>query len=255
MTKEENGSPSGDGALPADALEACVEIIAELDAAGSPRELGERLLGLTRRFGVEHILAGVLPGRDRENDLIAGNSRRGECAAVLLDQGLATGTLSDEVVIDLAAEVTHHFFWSGESKAVEYVTNAGPDYNPRPNFGALGGVVVPIVASDGRKYGFSFYGERVEHDEAAVETLSFIANYAFARLLKVDLFAKGPKLRERQREVLKWAAEGKTDWEIATILDLSEHTVDKYIRQAKLALNASNRTAAIVLAMRYGLIS
>jgi LuxR family quorum sensing-dependent transcriptional regulator len=61
-------------------------------------------------------------------------------------------------------------------------------------------------------------------------------------------------LSPREKEVLQWAAEGKTEWEIGRILGLSEHTADKAIRSARSKLNASNRTQVIAQAIRLGLI-
>ena len=37
-------------------------------------------------------------------------------------------------------------------------------------------------------------------------------------------------LSKREQEVLQWAAEGKSEWEIGFILGLSEHTAEKFIR-------------------------
>lgn len=118
------------------------------------------------------------------------------------------------------------------------------------------GLLFPIVTTADAQCGVAVFGCRLTRDEAAVETLSFIANYAFARMLKAGRpHIHDPKLTRRQSEVLGWAAQGKTDWEIAAILNVSEHTVDKYMRQIKESLNAVNRTTAIVIAMRHGLIS
>jgi len=61
-------------------------------------------------------------------------------------------------------------------------------------------------------------------------------------------------LSKREREVLQWAAEGKTEWEIGVILGLSEHTADKFIRSARAKLGATNRTHAVAQAIRMRLI-
>jgi LuxR family transcriptional regulator, quorum-sensing system regulator BjaR1 len=61
-------------------------------------------------------------------------------------------------------------------------------------------------------------------------------------------------LSKREHEVLQWAAEGKTEWEIGLILGVSEHTADKFIRSARIKLHAANRTHAVAQAMRLGLI-
>ena len=64
----------------------------------------------------------------------------------------------------------------------------------------------------------------------------------------------GITLSKREQEVLQWAAEGKTEWEIGLILGVSEHTAGKFIRLAHLKLHAGNRTHAVAQAMRLGLI-
>lgn len=118
------------------------------------------------------------------------------------------------------------------------------------------GLMIPIVSVSPRRWGFAFLGRKVSRDDSAIEIMSFLAIYAFARSLRIDnIAAHLPKLTERQLEALRWAAKGKTDQEIAEIMDVSVYTVDKYMRQCKEALNAVNRTKLIVLAMRYGLIS
>lgn len=61
-------------------------------------------------------------------------------------------------------------------------------------------------------------------------------------------------LTDRERDVLAWAARGKTSEETAAILNLSELTVDTHIRNALLKLNASNRTHAVAKSLAWGLI-
>jgi LuxR family transcriptional regulator, quorum-sensing system regulator BjaR1 len=65
----------------------------------------------------------------------------------------------------------------------------------------------------------------------------------------------GITLSKREQEVLQWAAEGKSEWEIGLILGLSEHTAEKFIRSARIKLQAGNRTHAVALAIRLGLIA
>ena len=59
-------------------------------------------------------------------------------------------------------------------------------------------------------------------------------------------------LSERQRDVLAWTAEGKSSWEIATILGLSERTVNWRVEQARRKLDAVTRTQAVIKALRSG---
>jgi len=59
------------------------------------------------------------------------------------------------------------------------------------------------------------------------------------------------QLTERQRDVLRWAACGKTTAEIATILGLSQATIEKHLRQARDNLGASNTAQALLNAQAF----
>ena len=67
--------------------------------------------------------------------------------------------------------------------------------------------------------------------------------------------SRGPRrksdyhLTEREREVLTWVGRGKTSSEIATILGLSERTVNFHCDQAMKRLDVSNRAQAVAKAV------
>jgi DNA-binding CsgD family transcriptional regulator len=61
-------------------------------------------------------------------------------------------------------------------------------------------------------------------------------------------------LSPREKECLLWALRGKSAWETATILGISEHTVVKIVRSAALKLEAPNKQAAAYKAMKLGLL-
>lgn len=56
-------------------------------------------------------------------------------------------------------------------------------------------------------------------------------------------------LAPREKEVLYWAAEGKTSWETANVLGLSEKTVKHYLSNARKRLAVQNTKQAIALCM------
>ena len=59
-----------------------------------------------------------------------------------------------------------------------------------------------------------------------------------------------PHLSEREREVLMWAAEGKTALETASILKVSASAVNLYAQRAMSKLQARTKTQAVAIAMR-----
>lgn len=64
-----------------------------------------------------------------------------------------------------------------------------------------------------------------------------------------------PYLTPREREVLLWAARGKSAWETAQLLGLSEKTIKFYLRNASSRLNTKNKTHAAATSLILGLIA
>ena len=72
-----------------------------------------------------------------------------------------------------------------------------------------------------------------------------------------ELFDDGdlrPHLSRRETECLKWTAEGKVHTEIAIILNLSEHTVRGYLKDARIKLDSVSLAQAVSKAASLGLI-
>ncbi len=63
-----------------------------------------------------------------------------------------------------------------------------------------------------------------------------------------------PQLSPRELECLKWTAAGKAHSEIAIILNLSEHTVRGYLKEARLKLDSVTLAQAVSKASSLGLI-
>lgn len=61
-------------------------------------------------------------------------------------------------------------------------------------------------------------------------------------------------LTDRERAVLRWAAAGKTNTETADILHVTENTVETYMKAVLSKLGAANKTHAVALAIRNGVI-
>lgn len=62
-------------------------------------------------------------------------------------------------------------------------------------------------------------------------------------------FSKELGLTKREGEVLSWLSKGKTNRDIAQILNLSPRTVDKHLEQIYAKLGVENRTAAAAIAV------
>jgi LuxR family transcriptional regulator, quorum-sensing system regulator CciR len=93
--------------------------------------------------------------------------------------------------------------------------------------------------------------------EEHLPLLQLVGAFAFeaARRMRRMRFSKGPiELTDRQRECVMWAARGKSDWEIARVLGVSEATVGEHLRHAFERYGVGKRTLVAVHALFDGTI-
>jgi LuxR family quorum-sensing system transcriptional regulator CciR len=98
-------------------------------------------------------------------------------------------------------------------------------------------------------------GERLAED--SLPLLQLVGAFAFeaARRMRRMRVSPGPvQLTDRQRECVIWAARGKSDWEIAKVLGLSEATVGEHLRHAYERYGVGKRTLVAVHALFDGTI-
>jgi DNA-binding CsgD family transcriptional regulator len=116
------------------------------------------------------------------------------------------------------------------------------------------GVYYPVYDSRGRRFSVSFMGNRDALTSEEILTLAMFSTLMVEQLSKISATESSSKtdLNSREIEVLQWIAEGKTSAEIAQITGLSEHTVNHYATIATQKLGCSNRTQAVVRAIRLG---
>ncbi|HEY0315526.1 MAG TPA: helix-turn-helix transcriptional regulator [Sphingomonas sp.] len=95
---------------------------------------------------------------------------------------------------------------------------------------------------------FALYG-----DVLGLLTRTFIAGYVRV-MCDRERLPVGPILSKREVECLRWAAVGKTDFEISLIMSRSRATVRFHIHNASLKLNAVNRSQTLFKAAQLGYI-
>ncbi len=235
------------------ALDQTLRYIHKVNRAQTPTEVCSALLETVAEFGFEQILAGTIP--------IPGSSKKQQEAHVLLhrwpqewwDRYFSRGYLFVDPAIKQVLSGFDPFLWSeltpmcrGDPAAVRVMNEAG-DFRLRAGF------TVPLYTLDGEVAGFSLAGERVELPPEKRGMIQLIATFALGRILILEEPPKEP-LSQRERDVLRWAAEGKSEWEIGAILGVSEHMADKAMRSIRVKLRTASRTHAVAKAIRLGLI-
>jgi len=101
-------------------------------------------------------------------------------------------------------------------------------------------------------------GRRLGADDYVTKPIDFdrlvlIINARLAGVARAEAKFK-PSLSDRQIEILTFVAHGQTSAQIAQKLHLSRRTVDFHIDNARIKLNATTRTEAVMKATASGLI-
>lgn len=90
-----------------------------------------------------------------------------------------------------------------------------------------------------------------------VNVFHLFAHYFHLRMK--DVIAATPitstfDLSRREREVLLWAASGKTAWETASLIGVSESAIRLYTANAMTKLRAHTKTQAVAIAVKNGIL-
>jgi LuxR family quorum sensing-dependent transcriptional regulator len=121
------------------------------------------------------------------------------------------------------------------------------------------GVMVPVHGYEGFLGSVWLGGHHLsEADRKRAKPIVYpICIYAFHRMRQLADHQTIPDvtLSEREKEILRWTAVGKSAWDVSEILNLSNRTVEWHIAEAMKKIGATNRVQAVVLALKRGLIS
>jgi DNA-binding CsgD family transcriptional regulator len=143
-------------------------------------------------------------------------------------------------------DVTEPFRWSDVAGRRSKDPQVQRIHQERMEYGLRDGIVVPIHGAKGYSAAVSFASanECQLQNTTALAAASIIAHNRFVTLWRGKAFSSDP-LTARERECLKWAAEGKSDWEIGKILNVSRKTINFHIERAKKKLGVRTRIQAV----------
>lgn len=122
-------------------------------------------------------------------------------------------------------------------------------------YGVAGGVN-GISREFGSIFSFSSVSDRFSGRHKKI--LDVVIPHLHQALLRVcaacESKCKEASLSAREVEVLMWMKEGKTNWEISVILNISERTVKFHVHNIAGKLNAVSKSHAVAIAMDRGIL-
>lgn len=123
----------------------------------------------------------------------------------------------------------------------------------------IDGISVPIHGPSGCMAILCFASSQIINLESDIEeSLSFFAIILMQAISRIMEYKKSNSknydLTNREKEALKWAIEGKTNWEIGVLMGVSARTAQFHITNCQTKLGVSNRTQAAIKAVTNGII-
>jgi LuxR family quorum sensing-dependent transcriptional regulator len=234
--------------------------ISTIEKARTAQEVCTRLLRFTTDFGLDRMIAGAIPDQrltqKEQLDHVFFSGWPLDWGQRYFERNYV---YHDPVIAGIRRRM-EPFVWSevraqNEDQLSARIMDEACDFHLRE------GYAIPFVSLDGILTAVSLGGERAEIPAPARGTISLVTSYAMGRALQIKseensrTLPSEIQLTEREAECMKWAAAGKSEWEISVILGISEHTSGKHLQNAKTKLGAANRIHAVAEAIRRGYIT
>jgi DNA-binding CsgD family transcriptional regulator len=151
------------------------------------------------------------------------------------------------------------FTWEQLIKGEQLLASERLVMEERREAGLKQGVSVPLFGPSGRMSVLSFASRFNDADSARqmsrLNVLAWQFHIGFADLAHpAEQRKENIELSDRERDCLRWTAEGKSSWDIGMILKISDNTVNFHIKKAMRKLGTTSRTVAVVKAIRLNLI-
>ena len=232
--------------------------IGELETADSPAAIAGKLLGMTAPFGLTALMAGTVPregtptARQKDHVLLC------NWPAGWLERYVARNYVDHDPVVSRMRQTQEPVQWRDAAEEFPINRDGEAVMGDAGEFKLRDGLAFPLVTLDGEIVVVSLGGEKVEMSGLEFGMVSLVATYAIGRAMQLNSQPEKTigraVLTPRERECLKWAAAGKSEWEISQILGISEHTSEKHLLNAKHKLGTVNRVQAVAEAIRRGYI-
>ncbi len=170
----------------------------------------------------------------------------------------AAGHFRIDPVLQLATRTVRPFFWDAAFEARPISEAQHIVLEEAAGFGIAHGYTIPLhgrATAGSPRASCSVVPASGALDPRSYTTVRLLALCLYACTGRAHIENSSPaELTTRERECLTLVARGKTDWEIARLLGLSQVTVHYHIEHAKQRFDVITRMQAVVQALRTGQI-
>ncbi|MBM6593611.1 helix-turn-helix transcriptional regulator [Microvirga pudoricolor] len=237
--------------MTSDPVEAAFEFIETCETFETAEEILLGLRWVTEPFGLTSFIVSGLPALNRPVEpLVLLSAWPREWFLRYVSQNY----IKDDPVAQLALVDSSPFRWSkaltaAGGRAAETLLGEARE------FGLRDGYCVPLYTATGWQAVVSFASATPIHLTSRQQTILNFLAVTVHRRLKTIVGAppvKAGRLTAREREVLSWAAAGKSAWEIGCILTMAEKTAIHHLDHIRRKLDVANTTQAVAVALQTG---
>jgi LuxR family quorum sensing-dependent transcriptional regulator len=222
------------------------ELVTDLDAADGEAAVIARFQTYAEQNGFTSVACVMLPRLGELTfDCVLMNTRPKVWSAEYMRRQFARC----DPVLQEATRRHRPFVWSDiwRERRLTACEQAVMSYSAE--FGMRDGFVVPIFET--ANIGLvSLAADRLKLEGGQGQALTLAALYLHNRLAaERRKRTTTVRLTRREREVMRWTAAGKSDWQVGRILSISPKTVNFHVENVKRKFGVSSRAQAIVCAL------
>lgn len=235
-------------------LRGAQQFLQRLEFAQGPEDITRELVRATSAHGVERVIATLVPARELSSEEQLGHVLFHDYPVEWLARYAAHKYVGQDPAMAQVQRRPEGFLWSD----LPVAPRAGRRVlGEACEFGLKQGFTGAMSTLGGRAVVYSLAGRDLELSARVCGLLPLLGMAAIARAAALKGLQPGPggaRLSGRELEALRWASEGKSDWEIGVLMRISEHGVDKHLRAVRRKLGVSTRAHAVAEALRRRLI-
>jgi LuxR family transcriptional regulator, quorum-sensing system regulator BjaR1 len=241
-------------------LDQTLAFIRGLDRARNLEDVSAQVMRHVAPLGVEHMVATTIPGPNLNRQQQLRHLLLNRWPAEWATRYASRGYVAHDATIRRLKSSPEPFLWSELAPYVRDDLSARRIMDEATEFNLKEGFTLSLQTLDRQTVLFSLGGQHLDINSDTRGVLTLVANYAISRAIMLNPESNANAnaavvLSSREREALQWASEGKGDWEIGEVMNISEHGADKHMRSVRAKLGVSNRTQAVAEGIRRGLIA
>lgn len=235
-------------------LDESFEVIDAIKKCNTIDQLHVLIVKLIQEYGATFVFAGIMPELDSSQKVQQEHVLFGNIPPEWASRYFARSYLDiDPTIIHVRNNLTP-LIWDAPRFSNDIVMSEAREFK------LIEGITIPHVTLGGVRLGITFAGMNIDTSPEGQTFYWVIGALAISQAIEIVRNNRKSNpvlvvLTPREKECVEWVAEGKTNWEIGIIMQLSQKTVEKHLSNCQKKFNVFNRTMVVVEALRHGILT